>query len=1036
MKKRIAALLMVNMMIFTLPLHALAAGSPNANTLCEHHIEHTADCGYTESMEGTPCAHNHTEDCFHPTTSCSHEHGPECYPEDSISANTASPSEIFKPNPTGCKHQCSKNSGCIIEELDCQHEHDETCGYTEKTEETPCTFVCNICHPADQGNAEHDKADEKTDITIVSFDELPQAVREQSVLVGTSLQQLNLPTELCAYRSIYEQDMPDREQITLAGVVWKPDKTYQGEQEQGKYVFTATLPEGYSLMEGVQLPIIEVSVSLHISATDSKPIIYKDGVHYIEDTGQLNEYITLFCMNNKLHWPHYTPELGDTVVPEYIEGYLTEDDFESPEKYKEFLRRVSNLLYAGYPHNGAQLYEIVSDGSMRIPTVEEFNKMLIPSPQLADDFPKLKHYKFTYPATQEQIDVLADFVRTVARMPEDGTTSGGLPKRTILCMPFYKAANCLITEAEETPLEVFSIFYGGSYFLTEKQAYDATQLALWKLLNDYGVADNDIGGLNGNESAMLFMEFSEYGEILTYQPKLSELKLEGEMTFSFNAKDGRWHSEPLTLVEPEHYHGLYELTLPDGVTTLHNLTHVYGNEEYELVSDHEVGRDETFAIKANIAWLKDFKQYSPSPDIEVNGKKFQHMAGSVIEQTALYAQFQHNMEEEGSLSVSKILVGNNTGQSFVFQLWFPDKWISGVYGDMEFTNGFTQFELKHGETKTATHLPAGEKYYLAEITNGDYYIESENNTGIIPKNQTIAATFTNIPLPELTVGKVVTGEQGDPHKVFTFTIELKDKNGKPVSGFFEYWGTVIKSGHTDKVEVPEDGELNFVGGKAQVKLSHGQQITLISLPYQSAYTITEQEENEGGYITTYNGNANPETGTLTGNKVVLVENHKGSVPEPKPEVPENPDTEQPDEPTPEQPDKPTPEQPDKPTPEQPDKPTPEQPDKPTPEQPDKPTPEQPDKPTPEQPDKPTPEQPDKPTSEQPNEPTPEQPDKPTPEQPDKPTPEIPQKEQPAPNIPQTGDHTGIIFWIIVLCISFAGFFTILVRNKQKNHSKQ
>ena len=68
MKKRIAALLMVNMMIFTLPLHALAAGSPNANTLCEHHIEHTADCGYTESMEGTPCAHNHTEDCFHPTT--------------------------------------------------------------------------------------------------------------------------------------------------------------------------------------------------------------------------------------------------------------------------------------------------------------------------------------------------------------------------------------------------------------------------------------------------------------------------------------------------------------------------------------------------------------------------------------------------------------------------------------------------------------------------------------------------------------------------------------------------------------------------------------------------------------------------------------------------------------------------------------------------------------------------------------------------------------------------------------------------------
>lgn len=83
--------------------------------------------------------------------------------------------------------------------------------------------------------------------------------------------------------------------------------------------------------------------------------------------------------------------------------------------------------------------------------------MLIPSPQLVDDFPKLKHYKFTYPATQEQIDVLADFVRTVARMPGDGTTSGGLPKRTILCMPFYKAAYCLTIEAEQN--SAGSVFY-------------------------------------------------------------------------------------------------------------------------------------------------------------------------------------------------------------------------------------------------------------------------------------------------------------------------------------------------------------------------------------------------------------------------------------------------------------------------------------------------------------------------------------------------------------------------------------------------
>ena len=331
---------------------------------------------------------------------------------------------------------------------------------------------------------------------------------------------------------------------------------------------------------------------------------------------------------------------------------------------------------------------------------------------------------------------------------------------------------------------------------------------------------------------------------------------------------------------------------------------------------------------------------------------------------------------------------------------------------MTFNNGFAQFELKHGETKTATHLPEGANYYLTAVSNGNFYIESENATGIIQKNQTVFASFTNILLPELTVAKVVTGEQGDPHRLFTFTIELTDRSGNPVTGFYEYWGAVIKSGHEGKVNSPEDGYLHFMNGKSQIQLAHGQQITLKYLPYQSSYAVTEQEANKDGYTTLYNKGNEAVTGILSENKSVLVENHKDSMIEPDPE------------------------EPDKPAPEEPDKPDPEEPDKPDPEEPDKPDPEEPDKPTPEQPDKPTPEQPDKPTSEQPNEPTPEQPDKPTPEQPDKPTPEIPQKEQPAPNIPQTGDHTGIIFWIIVLCISFAGFFTILVRNKQKNHSKQ
>ena len=77
LKKRIAALLMAGAMVCsTLPVNVLAVESSDQNVggLCEHHTEHNADCGYTEGIEGTPCNHEHTEDCYTLVTSCVHKH--------------------------------------------------------------------------------------------------------------------------------------------------------------------------------------------------------------------------------------------------------------------------------------------------------------------------------------------------------------------------------------------------------------------------------------------------------------------------------------------------------------------------------------------------------------------------------------------------------------------------------------------------------------------------------------------------------------------------------------------------------------------------------------------------------------------------------------------------------------------------------------------------------------------------------------------------------------------------------------------------
>ena len=152
-KKRFLSLLLCGAMLFSLCPQAAFAEGTEAGGLCEHHPQHTAECGYTEGSDGTPCSHEHTEDCYTLVTECVHEHGPECYPEESaetaeaesVSGNTATSSEPEEQESSACTHECSEESGCITKKLDCQHEHDEACGYTPVTEGTPCTYVCENC---------------------------------------------------------------------------------------------------------------------------------------------------------------------------------------------------------------------------------------------------------------------------------------------------------------------------------------------------------------------------------------------------------------------------------------------------------------------------------------------------------------------------------------------------------------------------------------------------------------------------------------------------------------------------------------------------------------------------------------------------------------------------------------------------------------------------------------------------------------------------------------------------------------------------
>lgn len=546
------------------------------------------------------------------------------------------------------------------------------------------------------------------------------------------------------------------------------------------------------------------------------------------------------------------------------------------------MRRLSKLLYAGYPYNGERLYKIVDNSSNYAPTIEQFNEMLIVPAVLQTAYPFLGHHDFTYEdytsQNVEHLEYLRKFTGEVIKLNINGTTtSNGLTFEDISSMPFYKAAFSITNCNNQTPLEAFQYFYGSSYFVTEEEAYNATQNAVWHLLHEYGIPNNNINSLSTPLATVLDV-YSQRGGLLDYKPSADQIEIQGDLRFTYHPKDGMWHSSPLKIIEPEEYRGIYKLELPKGVTAqCDNLNYVYGNEEYELVSDHQPTLGETFGIRAEFVWLKEFKQYSPTPDIEFEGKKFQHMIGAVIENETLYISKAMESTNVGNIAITKKVIGETDSQTefnFELKLVYHNNF-NGLYGDLEFHNGVAQFTLKDGETKKAINLPAGAYYVVKEQSTLGYRIGETNTSGSVPVADDILVTFTNTKLPDLTLSKTVTGEMGDKTKQFEFVIKLKNKKGYPVTKTFNYIGSVSEGSGLEK---PADGQIKFTNGEAKISLSHGQKITIKDLPYESTYTVTETTEAKDPYTVTYNGKAQPATGQLNTDGSIDVVNNKEYVP--------------------------------------------------------------------------------------------------------------------------------------------------------------
>ena len=623
---------------------------------------------------------------------------------------------------------------------------------------------------------------------------------------------------------------------------------------------TSSSAAGQSSSDSAATTLAAQILASPLTATGGITIQYDTAtdIHYVADSESANGRIILYCMNNSSHWPHTTPSIS--TVPSYVEGYLTPEKFKSQADYDACMNKLLAILYAGYPYNGLNMYTIV-DSTTGI-SADAFNALLNPPSWIRSDFPdSIGDTAFSYsdyPDNTANLGKLSQFVQDelFKYYFTGATTPSGHTSAEIRATPFYQAAVAMAYAPayKETPLKVWDQNHSDADRVTESEAYNATQYAIWAVLGDYDIENNTLNSESGEVTqkalAVKLLNSATAEQVLRAEPDAGNVKITGDSQFAYDPEYGVWKTGTLSVTEAKNYHGTYTLTLPSGVSA-----HVFdgtpvstvsaGTSFYLVSTTKPTATDMSIKASDTLTWLQEYRQYSPSPETykASDGKYFQHMIGAVIKQKPVEATLRLAPANEGSLTVSKSVVGEtDSATAFTFTVTLGNTSINGKYGDMTFTNGVANVTLKNGESATAEHLPAGTTYGVVETPNSDYSSATTGGSGEIAKDATATATFTNARLYKLTVSKTVSGQAADASQVFTFTVTLKGADGNPLSGTYAYTGaTTSDSGAT----APADGTITFnENGVGKVSLSSGQQVTIGGIPSGSSYTVEEATSNE------------------------------------------------------------------------------------------------------------------------------------------------------------------------------------------------
>ncbi|MBP3427547.1 MAG: Cna B-type domain-containing protein [Clostridia bacterium] len=153
--------------------------------------------------------------------------------------------------------------------------------------------------------------------------------------------------------------------------------------------------------------------------------------------------------------------------------------------------------------------------------------------------------------------------------------------------------------------------------------------------------------------------------------------------------------------------------------------------------------------------------------------------------------------------------------------------------------------LMGGGSVTIGRLPLGTVYTVTEREDAAYKPESGTASGTIDIDGETAA-FVNAYydiLPALKVEKRVQGNASSTEDTFRFTVTLTDKtSGEALTGQISM---LDKHGEAATVALDENGSVSF-------ELAHGESVTFIKLPVNTAYTVAEER---GSYVLVSSENA-------------------------------------------------------------------------------------------------------------------------------------------------------------------------------------